>query len=80
MKYNQFSFIPRPIAIAEQELQALGFDITHQQADKKALENFCRKIFFNYKDTDYPLRHLIAVNGRSELKNVNKSVSKSAIK
>ena len=60
MKYNQFSFIPRPIAIAEQELQALGFDITHQQADKKALENFCRKIFFNYKDTDYPLRHLIA--------------------
>ena len=51
MKYNQFSFIPRPIAIAEQELQALGFDITHQQADKKALENFCRKIFFNYKDT-----------------------------
>lgn len=60
MKYNQFSFIPRPIAIVEQELQALGFDITHQQADKKALENFCRKIFFNYKDTDYPLRHLIA--------------------
>ncbi|MDO4205192.1 MAG: Xaa-Pro dipeptidyl-peptidase, partial [Streptococcus gallolyticus] len=60
MKYNQFSFIPRPIAIAEQELQALGFDITHQQADKKALENFCRKIFFNYKDTDYPLRQLIA--------------------
>lgn len=60
MKYNQFSFIPRPIAIAEQELQALGFDITHQQADKKALENFCRKIFFNYKDTDYPLHQLIA--------------------
>lgn len=60
MKYNQFSFIPRPIAIAEQELQALGFDITHQQADKKALENFCRKIFFNYKDTDYPLCQLIA--------------------
>ena len=60
MKYNRFSFIPRPIAIAEQELQALGFDITHQQADKKALENFCRKIFFNYKDTGYPLRQLIA--------------------
>ncbi|RCW17348.1 Xaa-Pro dipeptidyl-peptidase [Streptococcus gallolyticus] len=60
MKYNQFSFIPRPITVVEQELQALGFDTTYQQAEKKALENFCRKMFFNVKDTDYPLRHLIA--------------------
>ena len=60
MKYNQFSFIPRPIAIAEQELQALGFDLTQQQTDKEALETFCRKVFFNYNDTDYPLRQLIA--------------------
>lgn len=60
MKYNQFSFIPRPVAIVEQELQALGFDLSQQQTDKKALESFCRKVFFNHKDTDYPLRQLIA--------------------
>ena len=60
MKYNQFSFIPRPVAIVEQELQALGFDLNQKHEDKMALENFCRKIFFNYEDTDYPLHNLLA--------------------
>lgn len=60
MKYNPFSFIPRPVAIVEQELQALGFDLNQKHEDKMALENFCRKIFFNYEDTDYPLHNLLA--------------------
>lgn len=60
MKYNQFSYIPRPAEVCKQEMQALGFDISKQASDKLLLEKFCRKIFFNYKDTDYPLGNLIA--------------------
>lgn len=60
MKYNQFSYIPRPADTCEQELQALGFELNKRQSDKETLEHFCRKIFFNYKDTDYPLHNLIA--------------------
>ena len=50
MKYNQFSYIPRPAEVCKQEMQALGFDISKQASDKLLLEHFCRKIFFNYKD------------------------------
>lgn len=60
MKYNQFSYIPRLADACEQELQALGFELNKRQSDKETLEHFCRKIFFNYKDTDYPLHNLIA--------------------
>ena len=49
MKYNQFSYIPRPAEVCKQEMQALGFDISKQASDKLLLEKFCRKIFFNYK-------------------------------
>ena len=60
MKYNQYSYIPVSLEIAEQELQALGFNIKQNYSAKDNLEIFIRKVFFNYSDTDYPLSNLIA--------------------
>ena len=34
MKYNQFSYIPVSVEIAEQELQALGFDVAKDKTPK----------------------------------------------
>ncbi|MGT2960836.1 Xaa-Pro dipeptidyl-peptidase [Streptococcus caballi] len=60
MKYNQFSYIPVSIEVAEQELQTLGFDVAKEKTPKENLEIFVRKVHFNYADTNYPLSNLIS--------------------
>ena len=60
MRYNQFSYIetnPQTMLI---ELRQLGFDLSTKLADKVNFEQFIRKTFFNYSDTDYPLSNLLA--------------------
>ncbi|MGT2934513.1 Xaa-Pro dipeptidyl-peptidase [Streptococcus castoreus] len=60
MKYNQFSYIPISPENALEELQGLGFDLTSQNTPKANFDTFLRKLFFHFKNTDYPLSNMIA--------------------
>lgn len=60
MRFNQFSYLKTDQKTMLAELQALGFDLSTDQSDKKQLKTFVRKCFFLTADTDAALANLIA--------------------
>ncbi|MGX7073912.1 Xaa-Pro dipeptidyl-peptidase [Falseniella ignava] len=60
MRFNQFSYLPVSNSQALQELAQLGFELALELSEKEQFEQFIRRSFFTYKDTDYPLSILAA--------------------
>ncbi|GAA0058042.1 UNVERIFIED_CONTAM: Xaa-Pro dipeptidyl-peptidase [Streptococcus canis] len=60
MKYNQFSYIPTSTEKALEELHSLGFELSIEKSPKDNMEVFLRRLFFHFKNTDYPISQLIA--------------------
>ena len=56
MRFNQFSYFPVTNQEALQELSELGFKFDQSTSAKEQFEAFVRTCFFNYKNTDYPLK------------------------
>lgn len=67
MYYNQFSYRKTSLETALSELQALGFNLSTTKSDKRNLENFLRKTFLGFEDTDYPLDQLVANSKQTAL-------------
>ena len=66
MKYNQFSYLPLDQADILKELKEIGFDLPLHLPEKEQFEYFVRKVFFTYKNTDYPLSNLV-VDSKTDL-------------
>lgn len=60
MKYNQYSYLPVDQADILKELKEIGFDLPLHLTEKELFEWFVRKVYFTYKNTDYPLSNLVA--------------------
>ncbi len=60
MRFNQFSYLPVSNSQVLQELAQLGFELALELSEKEQFEQFIRRSFFTYKDTDYPLSILAA--------------------
>ena len=60
MKYNQFSYLAIDQAGIQIELKEIGFDLPTHLSEKELFEWFVRKVYFTYKNTDYPLSNLVA--------------------
>ena len=56
MRFNQYSYSKTNPDTMRQELAELGFIYEPQLSDKDNLQNFLRRCFFLYQDTDYLLR------------------------
>ena len=59
MKFNQYSYLPVDQADILKELKEIGFDLPLHLTEKELFEWFVRKVYFTYKDTDYPLSNLV---------------------
>ena len=59
MKYNQYSYLALDQADILKELKEIGFDLPLHLTEKEQFEWFVRKVYFTYKDTDYPLSNLV---------------------
>ena len=59
MKYNQYSYLSVDQKDILKELKEIGFDIPTHLPEKELFEWFVRKVYFTYKDTDYPLSNLV---------------------
>ena len=59
MKYNQFSYLALDQAGIQKELKEIGFDLPTHLSEKELFEWFVRKVYFTYKNTDYPLSNLV---------------------
>ena len=59
MKYNQYSYLALDQADILKELKEIGFDLPLHLTEKEQFECFVRKVFFTYKNTDYPLSNLV---------------------
>lgn len=66
MKYNQFSYLALDQADILKELKEIGFDLPLHLTEKEQFECFVRKVFFTYKNTDYPLSNLV-VDAKTDL-------------
>ena len=60
MRFNQFSYFALPRDTIIFELKKYGFDLSVNITNKKTLEAFLIRFFFNYKDSTYPLSSLAA--------------------
>lgn len=60
MKFNQYSYLPVDQADILKELKEIGFDLPTHLSEKELFEWFVRKVYFTYKNTDYPLSNLVA--------------------
>lgn len=60
MKYNQYSYLALDQADILKELKEIGFDLPLHLTEKEQFECFVRKVFFTYKNTDYPISNLVA--------------------
>lgn len=60
MKFNQYSYLPVDQADILKELKEIGFDLPLHLTEKELFEWFVRKVYFTYKNTDYPLSNLVA--------------------
>ena len=60
MRYNQYSYTPETNEIILAEMESMGFSFPSNHSDKQHLETFVRRTFFNYKNTDYALKSLVA--------------------
>ena len=66
MRFNQFSYLALPRDTIIFELKRYGFDLPVNITNKKMLEAFLIRFFFNYKDSTYPLSNL-AVDKETDL-------------
>lgn len=66
MRFNQFSYFALPRDTIIFELKKYGFDLPVNITNKKMLEAFLIRFFFNYKDITYPLSSL-AVDKETDL-------------
>lgn len=66
MRFNQFSYLALPRDAIIFELKKYGFDLPVNITNKKMLEAFLIRFFFNYKDSAYPLSSL-AVDKETDL-------------
>ena len=66
MRFNQFSYLAIPRDTIIFELKKHGFDLPVNITNKKMLEAFLIRFFFNYKDSAYPLSSL-AVDKETDL-------------
>ena len=66
MKYNQYSYLALDQADILKELKEIGFDLPLHLTEKEQFECFVRKVFFTYKNTDYPLSNLV-VDSKTDL-------------
>ena len=66
MRFNQFSYFALPRDTIIFELKKYGFDLPVNITNKKMLEAFLIRFFFNYKDSTYPLFSL-AVDKETDL-------------
>ena len=60
MKYNQYSYLSVDQKDILKELKEIGFDLPLHLTEKELFEWFVRKVYFTYKNTDYPLYNLVA--------------------
>ena len=66
MRYNQYSYTPETNEKMLAEMESIGFSFRPEHPDKENLETFVRRTFFNYKNTDYALKSLVA-NSNTDL-------------
>ena len=66
MRFNQFSYLALPRDTIIFELKKYGFDLPVNITNKKMLEAFLIRFFFNFKDSSYPLSSL-AVDQETDL-------------
>lgn len=66
MRFNQFSYLALHRNTIIFELKKYGFDLAVNITNKKMLEAFLIRFFFNYKDSTYPLSSL-AVDKETDL-------------
>lgn len=59
MKYNQYSYLSVDQKDILKELKEIEFDLPTHLPEKELFEWFVRKVYFTYKDTDYPLSNLV---------------------
>ena len=59
MKYNQYSYLSVDQKDILKELKEIGFDLPLHLTEKELFEWFVRKVYFTYKNTDYPLSNLV---------------------
>ena len=59
MKYNQYSYLSVDQKDILKELKEIGFDLPTHLPEKELFEWFVRKVYFTYKDTDYPISNLV---------------------
>lgn len=59
MKYNQYSYLSVDQKDILKELKEIGFDLPTHLPEKELFEWFVHKVYFTYKDTDYPLSNLV---------------------
>ena len=59
MKYNQYSYLSVDQKDILKELKEIGFDLPTHLPEKELFEWFVRKVYFTYKDSDYPLSNLV---------------------
>ena len=55
MRFNQYSYLKTSSTQALNDLVSLGFNLKPTDSEKKQFEDFIRKIYFTYQNTDYPL-------------------------
>ena len=58
MRFNQYSYLKTLSTQALNDLVSLGFNLKPTDSEKKQFEDFIRKIYFTYQNTDYPLSTL----------------------
>ena len=66
MRFNQFSYLALPRDTIIFELKKYGFDLPVNITNKKMLEAFLIRFFFNFKNSSYPLSSL-AVDQETDL-------------
>ena len=66
MRYNQYSYTPETNEKMLAEMESIGFSFRQEYSDKENLETFVCRTFFNYKNTDYALKSLVA-NSNTDL-------------
>ena len=66
MRFNQFSYLVLPRDTIIFELKKYGFDLPVNITNKKMLEAFLIRFFFNFKNSSYPLSSL-AVDQETDL-------------
>lgn len=59
MKFNQYSYLTVDQEALLKELKEIGFDLPTHLSEKDLFEGFVRKVYFTYKNTDYPLSNLV---------------------